>query len=73
MSHKTLRLSNDSTIVLTAERFALRRLHVACAIGLLALAPVSSFALELGEAAIRSSLGQSLLVDIPYRLAARSD
>jgi len=70
MSHKTLRLSNDSTIVLTAERFALRRLHVACAIGLLALAPVSSFALELGEAAIRSSLGQSLLVDIPYRLAA---
>ena len=34
------------------------------------LAPVSSYALELGEARIISGLGQSLLVEIPYRLAS---
>lgn len=70
MSLKTLRSSNHSAIVLTAQRPALQRLHVACAVGLLALAPVTAFALELGEAALRSGLGQSLRVDIPYRLSA---
>jgi hypothetical protein len=50
-----------------------RRQHegrvVATALGLLLLSPVATFALELGEASIKSGLGQSLLVEIPYRLA----
>jgi hypothetical protein len=70
MSFKTLRSPNDSAIVTTPQRFTLRRIHVACTLGLLALAPITSFALELGEAVIRSGIGQSLLVEIPYRLAA---
>ncbi len=41
----------------------------ASALGLLVFTPVTTFALELGEASVRSSLGQSLLVEIPYRLA----
>ncbi|MEO8464372.1 MAG: hypothetical protein ABI640_03460 [Gammaproteobacteria bacterium] len=40
-----------------------------CAIGLLLLAPFTASALELGEASIKSGLGESLLVEIPYRLA----
>ncbi len=43
---------------------------VAAALGLLLCAPLTTFALELGEATIKSGLGQSLLVEIPYRLAA---
>ena len=43
---------------------------MACAVGLLALAPAPSFALELGEAALRSGVGETLVVQIPYRLAA---
>lgn len=70
MSLKTLRLANDSAIVLPAKRSARLKKHVAaCAIALLTYAPASSFALELGEAAIRSGLGESLRVEIPYRLA----
>ena len=36
---------------------------------LLLLAPVEIYALELGEASIKNALGESLLVEIPYRLA----
>ena len=39
------------------------------AIGLLLLVPYAVSALELGEASIKSGLGESLLVEIPYRLA----
>jgi Tfp pilus assembly protein FimV len=39
-------------------------------LSLLLLAPVKIFALELGEASIKNALGESLLVEIPYRLAA---
>jgi hypothetical protein len=39
------------------------------AIGLMLLAPHATFALELGEASIKSALGESLIVEIPYRLA----
>jgi hypothetical protein len=69
---------NESAIQLTADRSVqgfgpARRLQsthvVACALGLLLFAPVTTFALELGEASIKSGLGQSLLVEIPYRLA----
>lgn len=67
MSFKTLRSSQ--TPASKPKRFALQRLHVACAVGLLALAPAPSFALELGEAALRSGLGETLVVHIPYRLA----
>jgi phage tail protein X len=55
--------------MLTLERFALQRLYVACAVGMLACAPTAG-ALELGAATIRSALGQPLLVEVPYRLAA---
>ena len=41
----------------------------ACVAGLLACGPFTSSALELGEATMRSALGQSLAVQIPYRLA----
>jgi hypothetical protein len=70
---------NDAAIHLTADNSAqgfgsARRLQpthvVACAFGLFLFAPVATFALELGEASIKSGLGQSLLVEIPYRLAA---
>ncbi len=39
------------------------------AIGILLLVPHAVFALELGEASIKNGLGESLLVEIPYRLA----
>jgi len=39
------------------------------AIGILLLAPHAVSALELGEASIKNGLGESLLVEIPYRLA----
>lgn len=42
---------------------------LAYVIGLLLLAPCTASALELGEASIKSGLGESLLVEIPYRLA----
>ncbi len=42
---------------------------VAYVIGLVLLAPSTTSALELGEASIKSGLGQSLVVEIPYRLA----
>ena len=42
---------------------------VTYAIGLLLLIPGTSSALELGEASIKSGLGESLLVEIPYRLS----
>ena len=42
---------------------------VAYAIALILLAPCTTSALELGEATIKSGLGQSLVVEIPYRLA----
>ena len=70
MSFKTLRSPKTSAIPPRPKRFALGRLHVACAVGLLALAPAPSFALELGEAALRSGVGETLVVQIPYRLAA---
>jgi hypothetical protein len=71
MSLETRRPSNDSAILQTAERVPLPSLRlVACMVGLLALAPLTSLALELGEATIKSRLGQALLVEIPYRLAA---
>lgn len=41
-----------------------------CVAALLGAAPPPSFALELGEATVQSSLGQSLVVHIPYRVAA---
>jgi phage tail protein X len=48
----------------------LRRDHVAAAaLGLFLFTPVAS-ALELGAAYMRSGLGQTLVVEIPYRLAA---
>jgi phage tail protein X len=48
----------------------LRPRVVTCTLAALLFAPVATFGLELGEASIRSGLGQALLVDIPYRLAA---
>ena len=83
MSIKTLRPSNDSAndsanesanesaIVLTTKRSVRQRVRaIAYAVAVLMSSPVPSVALELGDAAIRSSLGQTLLVEIPYRLAA---
>jgi Tfp pilus assembly protein FimV len=70
---------NAAAIQLTVDRSVtgfgpVRRLQsspvVACALGLILLVPVTTFALELGEASVKSGLGQSLLVEIPYRLAA---
>ncbi len=62
---------NDAATQLSADRA--RRpegIHLfAYAIGLLLLAPCTTSALELGEASIKSGLGESLLVEIPYRLA----
>jgi hypothetical protein len=46
-----------------------RRHPLALAIGALLLAPFAASALELGEASIKSGLGQSMIVEIPYRLA----
>jgi len=69
MSIKTLRSSNHSAGVPTVKRLALRRIHVACSIALLALSPLAATALELGDAAIRSGIGQALLVEIPYRVS----
>ena len=48
----------------------LQKTRLACALGLLLLGPVTTFALELGDASIKSGLGQSLRVEIPYRLSA---
>src|SRR5688572_31501527 len=70
MSNKTLQPSHHAATVLTAARSALQRTALACAVSVLMLAPVGSHALELGEATIISGLGQSLLVEIPYRLAS---
>jgi hypothetical protein len=70
MSRKTLRAFKDPAISPTTERSALLKTRVlACAVGLIMLAPATTFALELGEAAMKSGIGQSLLVQIPYRLA----
>jgi len=69
MSIKTLHSSNNSARVPTVKRLALRRIHVACSIALLALSPIAATALELGDAAIRSGIGESLLVEIPYRVS----
>jgi hypothetical protein len=69
MSRKTLLSSNLSAIAPTAERLALRKIHVACATAFFALAPSFSAALELGNAALRSRLGEPLIVEVPYRLA----
>lgn len=68
MSLKTPRPFKDPAIHPTIERTALR--VVAGTVALLALAPTPAFTLELGEAAVRSALGQSLIVHIPYRLTA---
>ena len=46
-----------------------RGIVVAYAIGLVLLVPSTTSALELGEASIKSGLGESLVVEIPYRLA----
>lgn len=79
MPFTTLSPFNDAPIQLTADRSVqsvgrarrLQRTHVVvCALGLLLSVPVTTFALELGEASVKSGLGQSLLVEIPYRLAA---
>lgn len=78
MPYKTPISLNDAAILLTAPESErrpgrgrrLRKTRLACALGLLLLGPVTTFALELGEASIKSGLGQSLLVEIPYRLAA---
>jgi hypothetical protein len=70
MSIKTLRALNRSPMSSTRERSALQKLPIASAIAVLCIAPTPSFPLELGEAAIRSSLGHPLRVEIPYRLAA---
>ena len=75
----TLRPFNDALIQLTARRSVQelgrvlrpqRAQLLAAAVGLLLAAPVTTFALELGEASLKSGIGQSLLVEIPYRLAA---
>lgn len=78
MPYKTPLSSNDSAILLTAARplrrparaQRLQKTRIAYALGLLLLGPVTTFGLELGEASIKSGLGQALLVEIPYRLAA---
>ena len=77
MPFRITRPLNDAAILLTAARHGLGRVQrlqrsyvVARTLGLLLFAPVTTFALELGEASIKSGLGQSLLVEIPYRLAA---
>jgi hypothetical protein len=78
MPFTTLYRFNDSPIPLMAERPVhgfgrMRRLQtaqVAYALGLLLVLPSTTVALELGEASIKSGIGQSLLVEIPYRLAA---
>ena len=75
----TLRPFYDALIQVTAHRSVQdlgrvlrpqRTQVLAAAVGLLLAAPIPTFALELGEASIKSGLGQSLLVEIPYRLAA---
>jgi hypothetical protein len=50
-------------------RRTLRVQAVVAALGFALLVPVTTFALELGEASIKSRLGEALLVEIPYRLA----
>jgi hypothetical protein len=70
MSHETLGSFHDFATVLTAERSGRPKIRVlAFSVGLLVLTPMASVALELGEATIRSGLGQPLVVEIPYRLA----
>ena len=78
----TLRPFNDALIQLTARRSVQelgrvlrpqRAQLLAAAVGLLLAAPITTFALELGEASIKSGIGQSLRVEIPYRLAAESE
>jgi hypothetical protein len=70
MSPKTPRRFNVLSIVPNTARSALKMTPLVASItGLLALTPGSSFALELGAASMRSTLGQPLAVEIPYRLA----
>ncbi len=70
MSTKTLRPLKKPAFRLTTQRFALRRTQLlACAVGLIMSAPATTFALELGEATMKSGIGQTMLVHIPYRLA----
>ncbi len=67
----TLSLSKAAATQLSADRWRRPRgSHLfAPAVGLLLLVPFAASALELGEASIKSGLGESLLVEIPYRLA----
>jgi hypothetical protein len=69
MSQKTLRLDHDSAITSTTKRSAQFRVRL-CAYAVALLVSTPATALELGEAALRSGLGQALRVEIPYRLAA---
>jgi pilus assembly protein FimV len=70
MSSKTLRSPNDSFPRPTVKRVAVKPLRVAvCVAALLAVTPPVALALELGEATLRSALGQPLVVEIPYQLA----
>lgn len=70
MSSKTPRFPNDPPPAPTVKRLALKPLRVAiCVAGMLAATPPVALALELGEATLRSALGQTLVVQIPYRLA----
>lgn len=71
MSLKKPRVFRSPAIV-PANRSGEHRLQAlaACVAALLACGPVTSTALEIGEAAMRSGIGQPLAVQIPYRLAA---
>ncbi len=62
--------ASQSVSLLGRGRPLLRPRVVTYTVALLLCAPVTTFALELGEASMRNGLGQSLLVEIPYRLAA---
>lgn len=68
--------SSDNAIRFAASRLAprfstLRRpRYVTYILAPLLFAPVEIFAFELGDASLRSALGEPLLVEIPYRLTA---
>lgn len=70
MSSKTLPSPERSLPPRTAKRLAPKPLRVAIGVAaFLAAAPPVALALELGEATLRSGLGQTLVVEIPYRLS----
>jgi nucleoid-associated protein YgaU len=52
-----------------AHQFKIQR-HVSCGLAVFLTAMGTAHALELGEVAVNSALGQALQVQIPYRLAA---